>query len=94
MNAVFQEIWPIVSTVVNLLIVVLGFWLRSTIRIAILELKEELRSTYASKDDLRHVEEKVDLSRQIHAGFAHIANLVRDHGTVPDVNIATRRSGG
>lgn len=61
--------WPVVNIVVNVAIAVIGFlgvrWLAGLIRIAILELKEELHGTYATKDDLKRVEEKVDLANRL-----------------------------
>lgn len=79
--------WPQLSMVIELILAVLGFlllrWVASLvqqgndkIRIAILELKDELGKTYATKDELRRVEEKVHLSGELKAGFGEVLSMI------------------
>lgn len=81
-----NNVWPILSLAANVLLALLVFSIRSYVRIAVLELKGELSGTYATKEDLRRVEEKTDLSKQMTDGFARIVRLlpVRDSRNTAD----------
>jgi hypothetical protein len=84
------NLWPILSLAANLLLALLLYSLRSTIRIAILELKDELTARYASKEDLTRVEQKVDLSKQMKDGFNEVMHMIRLRGA----NVNTTPPGG
>lgn len=84
------NLWPILSLVANGVLALLLYSLRSTIRIAILELKGELTDRYASKEDLSRVEQKVDLSKQMKDGFNEVMHVIR----LRSANVNTTPPGG
>ncbi len=73
------NLWPLASMIANLVLALLLYSLRSTIRIAILELEKSLNEKYATRD---YVDEKVRLGERIDNGFAKVHQLFdRNNGT-------------
>jgi hypothetical protein len=66
------NLWPVASMIANLVLALLLYSLRSTIRIAILELKESLSEKYATKE---YVDERVNLAQKLDTGFANVHKL-------------------
>jgi hypothetical protein len=85
------DTWPVLSFGINAVLAIVGFlairWLggivksfEQSLRIAILELKEELRQTYATADDLdearQDLRREIDMAGRLDEGFASVAKLI------------------
>jgi hypothetical protein len=83
----FTELWPVFSFVGNLIIGLVCWlatrWLANTIKVAILELKEELRDTYATREQVVKVEadlrREIGLAEKMDEGFSALARLYIKH---------------
>ncbi len=75
------NLWPILSLAANALMALLLYSLRSTIRVAILELKNELTGMYATKADLEATEKrldvKIDVVDRMENGFSKVLAQLR-----------------
>jgi hypothetical protein len=81
------ELWPVLSFVGNLIIGLVCWlatrWLANTIKVAILELKEELRGTYATTQQVAKIEmdlrREIGISEKLDEGFNALARLYIKH---------------
>ncbi len=64
---------PILLVVGQAIQVLVLYAFKASIRIAILEMLQEVAKHYASKEELAKVEEKVELADRIDRGFAQLA---------------------
>jgi len=68
----------LISLLANAVLALIIFSLRSTIRIAILELKEFISGKYATKE---YVDQQIDVVGRIDNGFASVRSLIAGSST-------------
>lgn len=59
----FQALWPILSLLANGVMALAIYSLRTTIKLAIAELKNELSDRYATKADLQRLEDAFERAK-------------------------------
>jgi hypothetical protein len=90
-STTFNDIWPVLSFVLQIVLGLIAWAfaryiaglvkdLTQQIRIAILELETRISDKYATKDDVRRVEEQVKLSEQMKVGFNQTFALLSARG--------------
>jgi hypothetical protein len=68
---------PVIIVVAQVIQVLILYAFRASIRIAILEAMKDVSKEYATKDDLKKVEQRIDLAGKVDRGFSETFALIR-----------------
>lgn len=80
------DLWPILSFAANIVMALALYSLRTTIKLAVSELKIEFAKEYATQKDVESAEARLDdkiaLKKTIENGFTDIRSHIRGEGSM------------